>query len=160
MEQKALGRWLKWIILGMALCGIVVYGVAFPALGRQIAYFEEGAYDHCFWPWLIFIWCTGLPCYASLVLCWKIASNIGKEQAFSAENARLFRYISRLAVGDSVFFFAGNIIYLLIGYSHPGIVICSLLPVFAAVAISVGTAGLSQLVQKAADLQQQSDLTI
>ncbi len=160
MKQKAFARWLKWILLGMALCGIMVYGVAFPALGRQIADFEEGAYDHCFWPWLIFIWCSGIPCYVILALCWKIAGNIGNQKAFSSDNARLFRNISRLAAGDSVFFFLGNIVYCFVGYSHPGIVICSVFPVFAGVAISVGTAGLSQLVQEAAELQQQSDLTI
>ena len=160
MEQKALSRWLKWILIGMALCGVMVYGVAFPTLGRMIADYEEGMYDHCYWPWLIFLWCSGIPCYAILAVCWKIASNIGKEQAFSMDNARLFRYISRLAAGDSVFFFIGNVVYWLIGYSHPGIVLESLFPIFAGVAISVGTGGLSQLVQKAAVLQEQSDLTI
>ena len=44
--------------------------------------------------------------------------------------------------------------------NHPGIVIMSLLIVFAGTAIAVAAAALSRLVKKAAALQEQSDLTI
>ena len=44
--------------------------------------------------------------------------------------------------------------------SHPAALLASLAVVFAGVAVAVGAAVLSHLAQKAAALQEQSDLTI
>ena len=44
--------------------------------------------------------------------------------------------------------------------SHPGVLLLSLLIVFAGIAVTVASAALSHLVYKAASLQEQSDLTI
>ncbi len=93
MDQKSLARWLKCILVGVGLCGIVVYAVVVPSLGLSLAR-EYPEFGYCFWPWLIFILATGLPCYAALFLAWKVASNIGRERSFSTETARLFRMIS------------------------------------------------------------------
>ena len=76
------------------------------------------------------------------------------------ENAKLLALISRLAAGDAVFFFVGNVALWLLDMSHPGVVLLSLLVVFAGVAVSVAAACLSHLVRKAAVLQEQSDYTI
>ena len=86
--------------------------------------------------------------------------NIGKDRSFSMDNARLLQRISRLAAGDAVFFFLGNVLLLLLNMSHPGVVLAALVIVFVGVAVAVAAAVLSYLVQKAAALQEQSDLTI
>ena len=91
MNQKALARWLKIILIGCALCGLAVYFVLFPLLGQSIAASQPPEYGKCFWPWLIFLWCTGIPCYAVLVHGWKIAENIGNDRSFSMENSVLLR---------------------------------------------------------------------
>ena len=159
MEQKALARWLKIIIIGLGVCGLIVYLGVIPGYGTSlISQYPE--FSNRYWPWLIFLWLTGLPCYAALVLGWRVAGNIGKNRSFSLENAKLLSWVSRLAAGDAVFFFVGNVALLLLDMSHPGVVLLSLLAVFAGVAISVAAACLSHLVRKAADLQEQSDLTI
>ena len=44
--------------------------------------------------------------------------------------------------------------------NHPGIILYSLIVVFAGVAISVAAATLSHLVLKAAKLQEENDLTV
>jgi hypothetical protein len=103
---------------------------------------------------------TAIPCYIALVLAWRIASNIGADKSFSLANASLFKWISILAAADSAFFFVGNIVLWLLNMNHPGIVVFSLLVVFAGVAVAVAAAALSHLVVKAADLQEQSDWTI
>lgn len=159
MEQKMLSRWLKCIIIGMALCGIIVFAGVVPALGCELrsAYPE---FERCFLPWLVFIWCSGIPCFAVLVFAWRIASNIGLDQSFSEENAKLLLWISCLAAGDAGFFFWGNILLLLLGMNHPGIVLASLFVVFVGIAVAVACAALSRLVKKAAALQEQSDWTI
>ena len=160
MKQISLSKWLKFIIIGVGICGLIVYGMVIPMLGQAIAAYENGAFDDCYWPWLVFIWITGIPCYGVLVLAWKIANNIGADKSFTAANAKLLKWISVLALGDAGFFFVGNIVYLFLNLNHPGIVLLSLLVVFAGVAVAIASAALSHLVLKAEVLQEQSDWTI
>ena len=160
MRQKSLSNWLKFIIVGVGICGLVVYLLVVPMLGQTVAVAEDGVFDHLYWPWLVFIWVTALPVYAALAFGWIIAVNIGKDRSFCVEKARLLKWISGLAAADAAFFFLGNILYLLLDWSHPGITLLSLLVVFVGVAISVAAAALSHLVMKAAALQEQSELTI
>lgn len=159
MKQGTLSKWLKLIIAGVGICGIIIYAAVIPMLaGAMTASYPE--FSSCQWPWLILIWVTAVPCYIALILAWKIAANIRADRSFSMSNARLLKWISILAAADSVIFFAGNLIYLLLGMNHPSIVLFSLLIEFFGVAISVASAALSHLVMKAADLQMQSDMTI
>lgn len=159
MDQKTLSGWLKCVIIGIALCGIAVYAGIVPSLGRSVrmAYPEFG---YCYWPWLVFIWATAIPCIGAVGCAWKCAANIGRDRSFTGENARLLKRISILAAGDGAFFFAGNILFLLLNMSHPGVVLVSLAVVFACAAVSVAAAALSHLAKKAAVLQEQCDLTI
>lgn len=159
MEQKGLATWLKIILVGVGICGLVIYFVVFPSYGESLVY-DYPEFSNRFWAWLIFLWISGIPCYAVLVFGWKIAANIGRDQSFSNANAKYLKWIAWLAAGDGIFFFVGNIVLLLTNMSHPGIALFSLLVVFAGVAVAVASAVLSHLVQKAAVLQEQSDLTI
>lgn len=160
MKQAYLANWLKCIIIGVGICGLIVYFLVVPVIGRTIAVMEQGVYDHCYWPWLIFIWVTGVPCYTVLVLAWKVVCNIGADRSFSLPNAKLLKWISVLAAADAALFFAGNIVFLFLNMNHPGIVLFSQIIVFAGIAVAVAAAALSHLVLKAADLQEQSDYTI
>jgi hypothetical protein len=159
MNQKKLALWLKAIIIGVGICGTIVYFGILPDLGSFMheTYPEFSSWH---WPWMIFLWCTSIPCFLVLALGWKIAANIGADRSFSAENARLLQRIAWLAAGDTVFFFTGNVVLLFLSMNHPGILLVSLLICFAGVAVTVAAICLSHLVQKAADLQEQSDLTI
>lgn len=159
MEQKTLSRWLKVILLGIAVCGLLVYFFVVPSYGKSLmSLYPEFAYRY--YPWLFFLWATGIPCYAVLLLGWKIATNIGRDRSFSQANADYLKWISWLAAGDSAFFFLGNLIFLYANLSHPGVALFSLLIVFAGIAVTVAAAALSHLVKKAAVLQEQSELTI
>ena len=159
MKQTTLSKWLKLIIVGVGICGIIIYAAVVPMLVRAMAeeYPEFSSYQ---WPWLILIWVTAIPCYIALIFAWKIAVNIGADRSFSVANAKLLKGISLLAAVDSAYFFVGNLIYLLLNINHPSIVLFSLCIEFFGIAISVASAALSHLVMKAAELQEQSDLTI
>lgn len=159
MKQESLSRWLKIITIGMALIGAVLYFAVFPVLGNEMAELYP-EYAHCFYPWLIFLWLTAVPCYIVLVLVWKIAGNIGKDNSFCKENAVMMKNISLLAAIDSAFFFIGNIVYWLIGFNHPSILLASFVVVFIGVAFSIAAAALSHLIYKAADMKEENDLTI
>ena len=159
MNQKKLAAWLKGIIIGIGLCGLVVYFAILPNFGESLhESYPEFAGWH--WPWMIFLWCTALPCIAALILGWGVAGRIGKDRSFCMENARALRAIAFLAAGDAAFFFLGNVVFLFLNMSHPGVVLASLLGVFAGVAVAIAAAALSHLVRKAAELQEQSDFTI
>ncbi len=159
MKQKALARWLKAAIIGVGLCLAVVYLLVIPDFGKSVAG-ANPEFAFCYLPWLIFLWCTALPCIAALILGWGVAGRIGKDRSFCMENAGALSTIAYLAAGDAAFFFVGNVVFLFLNMNHPGVVLLSLVPVFAGACIAIAAAALSHLVRKAAALQEQSDLTI
>lgn len=159
MEQKTLARWLKTAVVLVGLCGLFVYAVVLPLCGQTLVG-QEPDHAYCYWPWLIFLWVTALPCFGVLGLGWRIAGNIGRDRSFSEENARCLKYAAVLAAFDAALFFVGNVVYLFLNMSHPGVTIASLAVSLGGVAVSVAAASLSRLVKKAALLQEQSDLTI
>lgn len=159
MIRKNLANWLKAIIIGTLAFGIVVYFVVIPVLGRSFADANPES-TYCFLPWLIFIWITAVPCYAVLIFGWRIAENIGRNHSFCKDNARYMKYVSYLALADSALFFFGSIVFLLLNMNHPGVFLLSLLVSFGGVLIAVASAILSHLILKAADIQEQNDLTI
>lgn len=159
MDQKTLSKWLKTILAGIALCAIALYGWIIPSMGQSIK-MANPEFDYCYWPWLIFIWMTAIPCLGVIGLSWKIATNVGLDRSFTDENAHLLKWIAVLAAGDGAFFFVGNVVFMFLNMNHPGIMLASLVVVFVGIAVSVAAAALSHLVKKAAVLQEQSDLTI
>ena len=159
MNHKKASLQLKVIIIAMAIFGLMVYSWIVPTLGQNFAnMFPECAY--AYWPWLIFIWATGIPCYGALIFAWNIAGRIGQDNSFSVENGISMKRIAKLASADGIFFFLGNIVLLFAGINHPGIVIVSLLVMCIAMGISVAASALSHLIMEAAELQEQNDLTI
>ena len=159
MSQKSLSKWMKIILFMFGLCGIALFGVIVPVVGLDFSS-TYPEFAHAFVPWFVFILITAVPCYAVLVLGWKIASSIGSDNSFSNANAKRLKYVSVLALVTSVYFFAGNVVFLLLNMNHPGILIASVFITFVGIAISAASAILSYLVKKAAKLQEQSDLTI
>jgi len=159
MEQKALSSWLKGAIGCLALLGLFIFGFVIPAYGISLVS-DNPDYAHCFWPWMILILLVAIPCYAALVVGWKISADIGCDRSFSVENAKRMKLISNLAFGDVMLFFCGNVLLLVFGMSHPGVFLLSLLPDLFGVALAVCAAALSHLIYKSASLQEDADLTI
>ena len=108
---------------------------------------------------LIFLFAS-IPCYVILYLGWRVAVNIGKDRSFSLENARHIKLASKIILFDALYFFVVNVCMWRIYVNHPGVILALVFIVFACVVVSVVAAVLSHLVVKAADLQEQSDLTI
>lgn len=159
MTQKSLSKWLKGIILGLAVCGGIIYGCMIPMFGRDLAY-ENPEFAHCYYPWLVMLWITAIPCYLVLYNGWRITVEIAKDHSFSYENARYLKRICMLALVDSVYFFIANLVLLFLNMSHPGVFLVSLFVDFAGVVVAVTAAALSHLVLKAAEIQQENMLTI
>ena len=159
MEQRTLVKWLKGLVLFAAFCGVALDGGALPLAGQwMVERYPE--FGYCFWPWLIFLWVLSIPCFLVLGLAWRIFRNIEQDHAFSTENAEYMGWISFLAAADAVVLLAGNILFLVIGMNHPGILLLSFVVILAGIGFSVAAAALSHLIRKAADLQDQSDWTV
>ena len=159
MTQTRLSKYLKIIIAGMALAVLAVYLWAIPVIGQSIVR-QNPEFSYCYYPWLILLWITALPCLCALLCGFKIAQSLKSDRAFTAQNARLFKIIAVLAAADTSFFMLANIVFLFLNMNHPGICLFSVLILFAGTAIYVVCSGLSYLVNKAAALQEQSDWTI
>lgn len=159
MTQKSLSKWLKGIIIGIALCGLVIYGFLLPVFGRDLAN-ANPEFAYCYEPWLVILWISAVPCYLVLYNGWKITIQIARDNSFSLENACYLKRICILALVDSVYFFLANLVLWLLNMNHPGILLASLFVDFAGVVVAVTAASLSHLVLKAAEIQQENQLTI
>ena len=141
MSQKAIAVWLKGLIIGIFLCGLIIYVLVVPSIGQSVAR-AEPEFAYCYLPWLIFISVTALPCCFALFLAWRLSVNIGRDRAFTVENAKYMKYISFAIAADGLYFFIGNVVFLLLNMNHPGIALLSLVVVFACIAISIAAAAL------------------
>ena len=159
MTQKSLALIAKVIIIIFALLGVAFYGLAIPLGGLDIiSYYPE--FSSWYVPWLVFAELMLIPEYAVLVLAWQIASSFPKGNAFAHKNAARFKAISMLALGASGYFFAGNIVFGLLAMSHPSMLLVSIVLTFIGVSIGAAAAILAYFSDKAADLREESELTI
>lgn len=159
MNQKSLSKWLKGIIIATAIVGAGLYLLFLPWVGRDLAA-DNPDKESWFWPWLIFLLTTGIPCYIVLIKGWAVSTNIGKDKSFSHENAKHLKSISTLTLIDIGYLFVGNVVFLLLDMSHPSVILASLLVMFCGIVFAVAAAALSHLIEKAATLQDENDLTI
>ena len=157
--MKKLSVTLKLSIVGIALCGLVLYLGAIPifALSMRTAYPE---FANRFWPWLAFLWGSALPCFGVLFYGWRVAGEIGRGNAFSTENAASLRAVARLAVLDTIYLALGNIILFLLSMNHPGIALGLMAVCVVGVIVAAVADTLSKLIAEAARLQEEQDLTI
>jgi hypothetical protein len=66
MRQKNLSKWLKIITFITGLIGAIIYFLVIPVLGSDLIDISEKL-DFSFWPWMIFVWGSAIPCYVALV---------------------------------------------------------------------------------------------
>lgn len=159
MEQRKMVKWLKFLVIFVAICGLILCAVVIPVVGRELSGMspELGRY---FKPWVIFVWVLAIPCFAALIHAWMIFNNIEKDKAFSMENAKHMEKISYLAGADTIALISGNIVLLILNINHPSVFLVFLMISIIGIGISVAAAVLSHLIQKAANLQDENDLTI
>ena len=159
MEQRKMVKWLKFLVIFVAICGLILCAVVIPVVGRELSGMspELGRY---FKPWVTFVWVLAIPCFAALIHAWMIFNNIEKDKAFSMENAKHMEKISYLAGADTIALISGNIVLLILNMNHPSVFLVFLMIGIIGIGISVAAAVLSHLIQKAANLQDENDLTI
>lgn len=159
MEIKKLSKLLKVILTGLFILSIILYAFVIPLIGKTIAE-ANPEFSSWYLPWLIFICLTSIPVFMALFYSAKISKNISNDMAFTEENSKYLKYISKLALTDSIIFFIGNIVMLLFNMNHPSVLILSFWISFLGLSLYVIFSLLSYFVSKAAILKDENDLTI
>lgn len=159
MNKNFIVNGLRITIIGAFICGILLYGYGLPSAGRYILNMAP-EFGNCYYPWIIFLYLTGIPCFMVLYIGWKIVKTIADENVFSFENSKRLGTISKLAVIDSAYLMAGNIIFFFMGMNHPSMFLLFTAIVFMGIAFFTVCKGLAMLTYRAAELQEQSDFTI
>ena len=159
MKQKELARYLKAVLLFTAVLGVLLCALVAPRLGENmIERYPECRY--LLFPYLAFLWVTAIPVYTALWQVWRIVCNIGNDRSFSQENARRLRMVSWMCGMDVVLYIFAAMVLLITGWLRLGVLLAILLVLFVGISLAVVAACLSHLVEKAAALKQENDLTI
>ncbi|HEX3078339.1 MAG TPA: DUF2975 domain-containing protein [Lachnospiraceae bacterium] len=159
MNQMNLSKWLKCITIIVAVMGSVILFVILPRIGWDFVASNPECKDW-YAPWLAFFCILAIPCYIALGVFWTIGNEIGRDNSFSMKNAKALYTISKLAILDSILCFIGNIIFFVLGMSHPGVIIGFMFVIMGGIAIAVVAATLAHLVEKACKMKEENDLTI
>lgn len=158
MEQRKLALWLKLVIGGCALCGILLFVYALPVWLMTLT--ENYPRFHNWW-WTALLWVLAVPCYVVLGMGLAIANDVDRGRSFTARNARRLQRIATLAVADAAVLFLGNVALCLIDRQTPFVLpLASGVVCFVGVAIAVAAACVSHLVLKASRIQEENELTI
>lgn len=156
MNRHTLSRRLRIILIGIALCGLLFYLILLPWLLRRTLPQDPLTQ----WVHLIPLWVSAIPCYAVLAYGWRIVRNIAADRSFCRENAAHLRTVSTLASIDTVWILLADLLWLFLGAAEGLMLLLSVIILFIGVAVAVTAAALSHLVLRAAELQEESDLTI
>ena len=155
MSSKALCALVRGAVIFTAACGIIAC-CSLPSFGLSlVSNFPD--YSHIYLPWLIFLWLTSMPLFILLFFIWKISTAIIKETVFTTQTAGLVRICAIILFATSAFFIIGNIIFLLLGMSHPGVLFLSLIADVFVISLAVVLAVLARYLTKAAALQEEAD---
>ncbi len=82
MKLKKLSKWLKYVLIGFGISGLLLCIIVIPSFGSSLqTLYPE--FSNRFWPWLIFLLSSSIFYFALIVMAWKIATNIGQNKSFS-----------------------------------------------------------------------------
>ena len=161
MKKTTMTRLLHAVlIVAAALAGLMFFWWL-PTLGSQMA-LAEPEYAWAYWPCLIWAWIFALPIFAAIYPAWLVFSSISApEGACTRLNARCLRAIAILAFADAVIFPAGMVILAFMGAGQPGLtVLVTPAVMFVCAAVGIAALVLSHLVDDAAEMKEDQDLTV
>ncbi len=146
MHRGVLAKGLKVLVVFIGICGLLFYGGALPLLGRDIMLQIKSQFF--FWPWLTFMWITAVPCYIVLFFLWRISDKIAQGIGFSEKTVQYLKHIAVLAAFTSLWFLAGNWLFLFLEMSHTAVFMLSLIFVVFGIVITVAALWLSCFVRR------------
>ena len=153
MSEKVLFRAMKLIIILMGICGIAFDVFLVPL---TVAEKYDGTVEELI-QW-IYQCIISVPCFWILCLAWKICNDMAKGRLFTFENANRI-YKSSIALLVSVLvFLIGKVVFFLLGWNRE-LLIHSIIAVMGITFLIIFNA-LAHYIRRAAELQEESDLTV
>jgi len=161
MKKTTMTRLLHALLIVAAVLAGLFFFAWLPMMGKEMAV-ADPEFAWAYWPCLIWAWVFALPIFAAIYPAWLVFSSISApEGAFTRLNARCLRAIAILAFADAVIFPAGMVIVGMMGAgSAPLAVLLTPAVMFLCVAVGIAALVLSHLVDDAAEMKEDSDLTI
>ena len=161
MKKTTMTRLLHAVLIVAAVLAGLFYFAWLPMMGKEMAV-ADPEFAWAYWPCLIWAWVFALPVFAAIYPAWLVFSSISRpEGAFTRLNARCLRTIAILAFADAVIFPAGMLILAFMGAGQPGLtVLVTPAVMFVCAAVGIAALVLSHLVDDAAEMKEDSDLTI
>lgn len=160
MKQTEMSGYLKMITVGVGglLLAFLFWFLPLVLKEPLIRAAGEGGYKGT----CVLIWISGIPAVMCLVRFWGICESIRRDQSFSGENARRLKQMSQYMLTDGVLYVGFLLWFFLSGWyvGAAWLIFPVLLAIFISVALTVISAVLSHLVQKASEIQEEQELTI
>jgi len=143
---------IRLAIIGALVCLVLIYGYFWRADAEPFYGMET-------WQAALMM-LTAIPCLAAAVYGWKISNLVQADRSFSADTARCLKNMSNCAFADAVYFLALYLLMCIIHSNYQKFAFQVLIVVMFGLIAGIGLAALARFVQKAADLQEDNDLTI
>ena len=159
MEQKKVADGLKFFSCVVAAVGAVFFFWYAPSMADKYAALSPGA-ESLKWPGLIGIWAVGLLCYLALWQFWKICTRIGNDDSFCKKNARSMQIIALLAFLAAILLLVSGVIRACLGFLELLHGVKLFFTIFIACGLGVLCLALARLIENAARLKEENDLTI
>ena len=161
MEKKVITVLLKAVVVLIFAVFLFVGTYILPVYMR---FFQQYVpeFSSIFVGVLLYINLAFVPVYTCLGLAWRVFSSIGKDDTFSQQNAKRLRTASWLALVDVVMV-AAFYLFMQIRYSwliNHFFMLTSVCVFFVGLSASIVCFALSKLVEQAAELKQEVDLTV
>ncbi|MGO1470723.1 MAG: DUF2975 domain-containing protein [Tissierella sp.] len=148
--------------LAVSLISIIILLLLIFFIPGIANYFEETApeFGHMKWPLILGIYLTGLPFFIAVFNVFRLIKLIDVDAVFTMKSIKHLNIISKCSISEIIIYFLG-LIYLYIEKAmQPGIVLLSLLIIFASFVIYVLIEILKELLLKAVKIKNENDLTI
>lgn len=160
MKQTEMSGYLKMITAGVGVLLLAFLFWFLPLVLKEplVGAAGEGGYmGTC-----VLVWISGIPAFMCLVRFWGICESIRMDRSFSGENAGRLKEMSRYMLADAVLYTGFLLWFFLSGWYQGAawLIFPVLLAIFISVALTVISAVLSHLVQKASEIQEEQELTI
>lgn len=158
MKQAKIAQLLKFFSILTGLVGGIFFFWYIPLLIEEVAYMND--LEWLRWPGTVGIWAIALLCYLALYYFWKICIQIGKDNSFCQENAYSMKNICLLAVVASVAVFLGDVILATLHLLNGAMICLTFFVIFVGCGIAVVCFALSKLIENAAIIKEENDLTV
>lgn len=160
MKQTEMSGYLKIVTIGVGLLLLAFVFWFLPLVLKEPL--TETAGEGGYRGTCILICVSALPAVMCLIRFWGICGSIGRDRSFCRENAVRLKRMSQYMLAEAVLY-TGFLVWFFLSGWYTGaawLIFPVFLAIFISVTLTVLCAALSHLVQRAAEIEEEQELTI